>query len=202
MKKVYFLLIALLIATITLPGNTQDLVVTDLGQVGKVTPLKNLESIKKDNEEFHRATVEPMKENLKKKLRHVIELRQQEFKELLSSTDFSFHTSLPRYYGKPKTAVKYIESMELLPWRGKILFFSWEDTIKPEKLKDINAAYCLSYNNLGDIKKWKEKHKVIFPVQPLEDDDICRLLGIEAYPAIVTIKEGGKLEVTQFQEGL
>lgn len=203
MKKFLILTFIILITTLSAYAQEEKLTIVDLGQVGKVTPLKNLESIKKDNEEFHQKVIEPMKENLQKALHQAVIQRQDEFKELLSSADFSFHTSLPRYYGKPKTTVKYIEDAKSLPLvRRKILFFACENIIRPYHFKDVSAAYCLSYNNLEDIKNWTAKYKVNFFVQPLVDDDTCHFFGIEAYPATLTIKGDGKFEVTYFQENL
>ncbi len=194
------LLVTLTFVLLAQVQEEQGLVVTDLGQVGKVTPLtsEDFESMEKDNKEFYQKTIEPIKEKMKRGLEEIISARRYQFEELMSSDNFSFHTSLPRHYGKPASIIKHIESQSHLPLGSKILFFSWEDTIRPQNLQNIFAAYCLSYRNLGDITKWKEKHKVNFFVQPLTDDEVCYLLGVESYPAIVTIKGGEEIEVYSF----
>ncbi len=200
MKKANFLLTLLFTTIITLPGSAQELVVTDLGQVGKVTPLENLEAIKQNNEINVKEELQPQIEAMKKELRqHLVDLQQ---KRGPLHIEMSFHTSLPRHYGRPLTTIKNIDPRIILPIGNKILFFSTENIIKPCHFKDVFAAYCLSYRSLEDIGRWKEKHEVTFPVQPLTDDSVCHTLGVEAYPATVTIKGDGKIEVTQFQEAL
>lgn len=200
MKKFLILTFIILITTLVAYAQEEKLTIVDLGQVGKVVPLTNLETIKNYNTAYAKAALRPRIEAMKEELRQRLTDIQTRKEPLYF--DISFHTSLPRHYGSPRVTIKNIDPRIILPIGNKILIFSCENIIKPYHFKDVSAAYCLSYRSLKDIERWKEKHGVTFPIQPLTSDDACHVLGVEAYPAIVTIKGDGKLEVTQFQEAL
>ena len=168
-----------------LPAYAEKVKVYDLGKVGFTTPV-NVESIKKGNEAVYQKQPKPDFKKFKERLKQV------------KQPSFSFHTNLPEHKGNPTQTTKYLKDRVPLTEGTKMLFFSCSDKLDPEKIKNITYGYCVSYNSLKEIKQFRERSKTTFPIQPLQDDKVCKWIGITSLPAVITVK-GARIEI---QEGL
>jgi len=177
------LLIAIVVAG--LPAYAEKVKVYDLGEIGFTTPV-NVRSIKEDNEDVYQKQPKPDFKKFEERLKQV------------KQPSFSFHTNLPGHKGNPTKTTKYLKDRVPLTEGTKMLFFRCSDKLDPKKIKNITYGYCVSYSSLQEIKKFREKNNTAFPIQPLQDDKVCKWIGITSLPAVLTIR-GAKIEI---QEGL
>ena len=182
--KIWTSLLLVVIAA-GLPAHAEKIKVYDLGAIGYTTPV-NVEKIKKENEAVFRKQPKPDFKKFEEELKSVKE------------PGFSFHTSLPEHSGNPTRTIKNLKDRVPLPEGTKMLFFRCSDKLDPKKIKGVSYGYCVSYSSLKEIKEFRERNDLSFPIQPLQDDKVCNWIGITSLPAIITIK-GVKLEI---QEGL
>ena len=184
-RRIFLSAIVILSLFLYLSAEAGKIKVYDLGVVGKATPV-DVEKLRANNEQYiEQKNIKPDTEKLQQILKQV------------QAPKLSFQTAIPAHSGKAVKTRKQLKTKVPLPAGTKMLYFTCNNSIPQKVLADISYGYCLGFNSLEDIKKFREGNKVKFPVQPLLDDKILQWLDISSLPAVVTVK-GDTLEV---QEG-
>lgn len=179
------ILLIMLCFTITGFSYAEKIKVFDLGVVGKATPV-DVEKLRANNEQYIK----------QKNIKPDTEKFQQTLKQL-QAPRLSFQTAIPAHSGKTIKTIKQLKTKVPLPAETKMLFFTCSNPIPQKAITDISYGYCLGYDCLEDIKKFRERNKVKFSVQPLLDDKILKWLNIFSLPAVVTVKG----DILEIQEG-
>ena len=185
--KFYIWKLSLIALCFTITGFSfaEKIRVYDLGVIGKATPV-DVEKLRANNEQYiKQKNIKPNTEKLRRILKQV------------QAPELSFQTAIPAHSGKAVKRIKRLKIKAPLPAGTNMLFFTCGNSIPQKALADITYGYCLGFNSLADIKKFREGNKVKFPVQPLLDDKILQWLDISSLPAVVVVK-GDTLEI---QEG-
>lgn len=158
--------------------------IINLGTYGQTRQV-NVMAIRQANEKY-------LQKNFSK-------INLKSYFENISSPQVSFHTKIPLAKGfysfsrRLNTKVPYPDT--------KMIFFGINKTSKQflEEHKNIkfNYGYCIDFNSLQDIEKFKKEMKIKYPVGIINNDRDLKELGITSYPAIITVKKN----VEMIQEG-
>ena len=111
---------------------------------------------------------------------------------------FSYKSAIPKYYGAPQIGHLSFRKNLSLPIGVKIFVFSCydEDSIKIASTVNFDYGLCIDYKSMADIRDFKERAGIKWPVQ-IADDKMIKVLGVTSYPALVTVHDD-ELEI---QEG-
>ncbi len=112
----------------------------------------------------------------------------------------SFHTSLPiakSFYSFSKrlnTKTQYPDTTMVFFGINK----ASKKFLKANKNVKFTYGYCIDFNSLSALQRFKQEMNITYPVGIINDDNIFKELGITSYPAIIRIKNN----VETIQEGL
>lgn len=116
----------------------------------------------------------------------------------LNPINLSYKSKLPEHTGPPETRRLSFKKNLNTPIGTKIFVFSCYDSESAKLASEVSADYglCLAYKSLSDIKDFKQKAGIKYPVQ-IANDNILESFKITSYPALITVKE----DDLQIQEG-
>lgn len=160
--------------------------IINLGTYGNAKQI-NLFAIRQANEQY-----------LQKKFSGI---NQKAYFDNIPAPKIYFHTNIPLaqmfYSFSKKLNIK-------MPYPNTTMVFFGINKASKQFLQEnknikFNYGYCIDFNSLKDIEKFKKEMDITYPVGIVNNDKTLKELGITSYPAIIivknnieTIEEGAK----------
>jgi hypothetical protein len=102
----------------------------------------------------------------------------------------AFKTSLP-VATTPKIHTIKLQSKTTFPSGTRFVFFGVDEVSKQlfEKEKKFDYGYCINFNSLQELKKFKEEMNLNFPIGLASDDVLKQVFKVSSYPVVIEIQE-------------
>ncbi len=118
----------------------------------------------------------------------------------ITAPQISFHTKIPLV----KSFSSFSKKLNTkIPYPNTVMVFFGINRasmrfLKRNKNIRFDYGYCLDFNSLQDIEKFKKKMGIKYPVGIITDDMDLKELGITGYPASIIVKNN----IETIQEGI